>query len=63
MTTFVINREDAQKEVTIVFPETGRTDTICIQPFSKAALPEGSEVTDEFLKMNPKVQLAVSQPA
>lgn len=56
MTTYVINREDAQLPVQIRFTATGKTDTVFIQPMSKAKIPEGSEVTPEFLKLNPKIQ-------
>ena len=61
MTTTVINREDSQKEVEIFFPETGARDSIFVQPLGKTKLPEGSEVTKEFLMLNPKVKVITSE--
>ena len=59
MTTTVINREDAQKEVEIFFPSTNETTSVFIQPQSKAKLPPGSEVPLNFQKLNPRIQVVV----
>ena len=65
MTTIitVINREDSQKEVNIVFTETGVKDSVFIQPFAKARLPEGAEVAPGFLALNKKVQVVTTPSA
>lgn len=57
MTTYVINREDAQKPVDIRNKTTGAKATIFVQPLSRAKIEEGYEVPPEFLAMNPKVQV------
>lgn len=57
MTTTVINREDAQKEVQIFYAATGKTDSVFIQPLSRAKIPDGATVTPQFLLLNPLVKV------
>jgi hypothetical protein len=63
MTTTVINREDAQREVQIRYLSTGQLGAVCIQPMSKAKLPPGTEVTAQFLALNKKIQVVVTPDA
>lgn len=57
MTTYVINREDVQKEVVIRNIASGKEDIICVQPQSKAKIAEGCEVPKNFLLLNKKIQI------
>lgn len=56
MPQFVVNREDSQASVNIHYSD-GRVDTVFIQPFSRARIPDGSSVARETLMLNPKLQL------
>lgn len=57
MTSYVLNREDAQKQVQIQNSTTNKVDYIFVQPMAKTKVPEGFEVPESFLRLNPKIKI------
>lgn len=51
MTTIVINNSEMVKEVPIKLAD-GSSDSVFIQPKSRAKIPEGSSVDSQFASLN-----------